>query len=183
MTDSTRFEGLGSTIKYSWREDIKAALILEDLWSAVEEDAMFNAFDAPEKRKVKEKATALLQVKMSSDSKHLVTRAASAKAAWKALKATFKAQSVRRKADLRQQLKELRRKKTKAVLIYISRAEILRTELKDACNATVPDDAFIHYTLDEGYIDRARTKNQPKTKEESMQLTVVTHKASSNQQS
>jgi hypothetical protein len=94
MTDSTRFEGLGSTIKYSWREDMKAALILEDLWSAVEEDAIFNAFDAPEKRKVKAKATTLIQVKMNSELKHLVTLAASAKAAWKALKA----QSVGRKA-------------------------------------------------------------------------------------
>jgi hypothetical protein len=148
MTDSTKFEGLRSTNYYSWRENMKAALILVDLWSAVEEDANYHALDAAGQGKMTAKATALIQVKISSELKHLVTGAASAKAAWKALEDTFKAQSVGRKSVLRQQLKELRRKKTEDVLIYISRAEILRTELKDACNESIPDDAFIHYVLD-----------------------------------
>jgi hypothetical protein len=127
---------------------MKAALILVDLWSAVGEDASFNALDAAGQAKMEAKSTALIQVKISSESKHLVTGAASAKAAWKALEDTLKAQSVGIKSVLRQQLKELRRKKTEDVLIYISRAEILRTELKDACNESIPDDAFIHYVLD-----------------------------------
>jgi hypothetical protein len=148
MTDSAKFEGLRSTNYYSWREFMKAALILVDLWSAVEEDANYHALDAAGQAKMKAKATALIQVKISSELKHLVTGAASAKVAWKALEDTFKAQSVGRKSALRQQLKELRRKKTEDVLIYISRAEILRTEFKDACNETVPDDAFIHDILD-----------------------------------
>jgi hypothetical protein len=149
MTDSTKFEGLRSTNYFSWRENMKAALILVDLWSAVEEDAIYNALDAAGQTKMSAKATALIQAKISSELKHLVTGAASAKAAWKALEDTFKAQSVGRKAVLRQLLKELKkRKKTEDVLIFISRAEILRTELKDVCNETVPDDAFIHYILD-----------------------------------
>jgi hypothetical protein len=40
MTDSTKFEGPRSTNYYSWRENMKAALILVDLWLAVEEDAI-----------------------------------------------------------------------------------------------------------------------------------------------
>jgi hypothetical protein len=132
MTDSTKFAGLRSTNNYSWRENMKAALTFVGLWSAVEEDASFNALDAAGQTKMRAKATALIQVKISSELKHLVTGAASAKAEWKALEGTCKAQSVGRKSVLRQQLKELRREKTEDVLIYVSRAEILRTELKDA---------------------------------------------------
>jgi hypothetical protein len=47
-------------------------------------------------------AIALIQVKSSSELKHQVTGAASAKDAWKALEDTFKAQSVGRKSVLRQ---------------------------------------------------------------------------------
>jgi hypothetical protein len=147
MKNLTKFEGLRSTNYSSWRENMKAALILVDLWSAVEEDVNFNASDAAGQSTMKAKATALIQVKISSELKHLVTGTASSKAAWKALEDTFKAQSVGRKSVLRQQLKQLRRKKTEDVLIYVSRAEILRTELKDACNETVPDDSFIHYIV------------------------------------
>jgi hypothetical protein len=89
-----------------------------------------------------------MQVKISSELKHLMKGAASAKDAWAALEKTFKAQSVGRKAVLRQMLKEIKRKKTEDVLVYVSRAEILRAELKDACDEVIPDDAFIYYILD-----------------------------------
>jgi hypothetical protein len=75
MMDSTKFEGLRSTNNYSWRENMKAALTLVDLWSAVEEDAIYAALDAAGQAKMKAKATALIQVKISSELKHLVTGA------------------------------------------------------------------------------------------------------------
>jgi hypothetical protein len=179
MTDSTKFEGLRSTNYYSWRENMKATLILVDLWSTVEEDALYNALDAAGQIKMSAKPTALIQVKISSELKHLLTGAASAKAAWKALEDTFKAQSVGRKAVLRQQLKELKRKKTEDVLIFISRAKILRTELKDACNESVPDDAFIHYILDgsgsayRDFVRQYRYANETLTLQESKNRLLV----------
>jgi hypothetical protein len=108
MTDSTKYEGPRSKNYYSWRKNMKAALVLVDLWSAVEEDANYHALDAAGQAKMTAKATALIQIKISSELKHLVTGAASAKVAWKVLEDT---------------LKELRRRKTEDVLIYISRAE------------------------------------------------------------
>jgi hypothetical protein len=55
MTDSTEFEGLRSTNYCSWMENMKAALILVDLWSVVEEDAIYNALDAAGQAKMKAK--------------------------------------------------------------------------------------------------------------------------------
>lgn len=52
-----------------------------------------------------------------------------------------------RKAVPRQQLKEIKRK-SEDVLAYISRAEVIRSELRDACNEDLPDEAFMHYVLD-----------------------------------
>ena len=49
---------------------------------------------------------------------------------------------------LRQQLKELRQKRAEDVLSYVSRAEVMRTEMHDACGELLQEDAFVHYILD-----------------------------------
>ena len=128
---------------------MQSCLIFKHMWCAVERDAEFNALEAPQKATTDRKAIALMQVTISSELKHLIRSAADAKAAWKALEDTFKAQSVGRRSVLRQQLKGLSRKNSEDVLSYIARAEILRTELKDACNEELPDDEFVYYIFDE----------------------------------
>ena len=125
-----------------------AALVLKDWWCAVKQDATYQAQTAEEKAISDKKGIALMQVKIISELKHLIKGATTAKSAWDALENTFKAQSVGRKAVLRQMLKEVKRRKSEDVLVYVSRAEILRAELKDACNEDIPDDAFIHYIMD-----------------------------------
>jgi hypothetical protein len=147
MTE-TVFEGLTSTNNYSWREFMKAELILVDLWSAVLENAIFNASDAAEKSKMKAKATALIQVKISSELKHLVTGCRFRKTCVEGDRIHLKGAKCRQKGSSATAAQELRRRKTENVLVYTSRAKILRTELKNACNETVPDDVFIHYILD-----------------------------------
>lgn len=47
MTDFLKFEALKSTYYYTWRENMQAALVLKDLWPAAEEDAVYEALDAP----------------------------------------------------------------------------------------------------------------------------------------
>lgn len=47
-----------------------------------------------------------------------------------------------------QQLKEIRRNKSEDVFGYISRAEIIRSELRDASNEALPAEAFMDYVLD-----------------------------------
>ena len=148
MADTLKFEALKSSNYYTWRENMKAVLILKDLWSAVEVDDAYEALEDAAKKTMDDKAAALMQVKITSELKHLIRDAGSAQAAWQALENTFRSQSVGRKAVLRQQLKALSRKKTEDVLSYVSRAEIIRTELRDACNEDIPDDAFTHYILD-----------------------------------
>jgi hypothetical protein len=89
---------------------------------------------------MKEKATGLMQKKTSRELKHLVTGAASAKDAWKALEDTCKAQSVGSSKTTAQGSTE-KEDRRRSDLYHVWK--MIRTELKDAYNETVPDDAFI----------------------------------------
>lgn len=72
---------------------MQAALVLNDLWSAVEEDAVYIALEAAARNIMNLKAIALMQVKISSELKHLIKGANgnTAKVAWETLQRTFKA--------------------------------------------------------------------------------------------
>lgn len=148
MAESMKFEALTSTNYYTWKEKMQAALILQDLWSAIAEDAVYSALDAAQQEVMKLKAISLIKIKMSSELMHLISGASSAKAAWDGLETIFKAQSTGRKSVIRKQLKDLARAKGEDVLAYISRGEVLRSELRDACGEDMPEDAFVHYILD-----------------------------------
>ena len=94
------------------------------------------------------KALALMRLKISSGLQSLIQNELSASEAWTRLETTFQSQSEGRKGMLRGQLKDLKKRKDEDVLTYVSRAERLRTELRDACNEDMPEQAFIDYLLD-----------------------------------
>ena len=61
----------------------------------------------------------------------------------------FKSQSVGPKSVLvlRRKAKELKHRRSEG-LNYVFRAEIIKSELLDACENSIPDDALVHYILD-----------------------------------
>ena len=83
MTDSIKFEALKSDNYYTWKQNMQAALVLKDLWDAVEQDGTYAALEAAGKNKADQKATALIQVKISGELKTLIAGKETAKVASK----------------------------------------------------------------------------------------------------
>jgi hypothetical protein len=79
--DTLTFKALKSNNYYSWKVNMRAALVLKDAWSAVSESESYAASQEEERASLNDKAKALMQVKISSELKHLVTSAATAKEA------------------------------------------------------------------------------------------------------
>jgi hypothetical protein len=94
------------------------------------------------------KARAMIVLMLSDVVKPLIKSQDTPKKAWDALEQAFHAQSNGRKFQLRQEPKELRKKKTEDVLSFVTRAEQLSLELQDPCNEVVSEDVIVHSILD-----------------------------------
>ena len=148
MTSSDlKFETLRSTNYYSWRNDMRAALTLRELWDAVERGEEWEALTEQEQATMAGKAYALILICISPPLKTLIASCESASAAWELLENTFRARSVGRKFVLQGQLRSMKKKHDEDVMVYIARAEKLREELISACDEVIPEDFFVHSIL------------------------------------
>ena len=148
MDSLPKFPLLNTMNYYLWKDNMEAALQLKELWHAVAEDTVYRALDGPAQAKMQSKARAVIVLMLSDTVKPMVKSKTTPKEVWDALKSSFHSQSASRKFHLRQQLRELRKKKSEDVLTYLSRAEQLKLKLSEACTDTVSDDDVVFSILD-----------------------------------
>jgi gag-polypeptide of LTR copia-type/Domain of unknown function (DUF4219) len=103
MSDSLKFNPLTSSNYYAWHENMHSALILKDLWDAVEESHAYNELPLADRTRMDNKALALIRLKINTDLRSLVEGCATARNAWTVLHDTFRTQSMGRKSAMRQQ--------------------------------------------------------------------------------
>jgi hypothetical protein len=105
------------------------------------------AMDEAAARSIDEKARSLMLLCITTPLRTLIAGSNTAQSAWETLEQVFHARSAGRKFGLRSQLHDLKRGKSESVLVYVSRAEKIRTELLEACDEEVSEDVMVHVIL------------------------------------
>ena len=100
MSDGLKYEALKSTNYYAWKVQMYSALVLKDVYQAVDAGAVWDALEASAKDTMNKKALALMRIKISSGLQSLLQTDVSAKVAWDKLGAVVKSQSEGRKGML-----------------------------------------------------------------------------------
>jgi hypothetical protein len=151
MTDiassSLNIESLKESNYYGWKTNMKATLKLKDLWGPVEQTDAWWAMDESVRSLIDDKARSLMLLCITPTLRTLISGSSTAKHAWDTLERVFHARSAGRKFGLRTQLHELKRGKSEGVLVYVARAEQIRTELLEACDEDVSEDVMVHALL------------------------------------
>jgi hypothetical protein len=142
-----KIEVLKSDNYFTWKVQMKAALVLRRLWFTIEHDGRWRALTDEEQEELSEQAKALITVYVSTGLLSLVTGYACAYDVWHGLERVFRTQSIGRKFALHEQLRSVKKKSSESVLVYVARAENLREELAGSCEDTVPEDLFFSYIL------------------------------------
>jgi hypothetical protein len=128
---------------------MRFVLVNKGLWSAVETDAPDDSASQAEKNAYQEKSLkALALIGLSVEDYHLATvgNAASAKAAWEALKNLYAQQSMALVVDLKRSLGDLRLKQGESITEYIGRAVEIQSQLQ-AAGHTLSDQDLILQVL------------------------------------
>jgi hypothetical protein len=114
---------------FTWREDMKALLIMKKLWRAVIEDEKYRKLDDAAKTELSEQARALMILSISKSVKGLIIHEKSASAAWELLKGYFQQTTRARATDLHTKLMMVRQGPKEKIIEYLLKIFDLRTQL------------------------------------------------------
>lgn len=92
-----KIEVLKSDNYFTWKVQMKAALVLRRLWFTIEQDGRWHDLSDDEQEDHSEQAKALITVYVSTGLLFLVTGYARAYDVWQGLARVFRTQSIRRK--------------------------------------------------------------------------------------